>query len=157
VSFNKISFLQDRFTQGTIAGIFGAIPQSIFNLSLTAIHISNFSLLRFAGVLAFNHIPNGLLEKVLAKIIVFIMQAALGGLFAWWLKEIECDTILWKGFFFGGTAWFTIVSVATVFRLPGIYPIGTTTGIIIMLGSAIYGVAMAWGLLILNRKFGVKN
>ncbi|HBF38701.1 MAG TPA: hypothetical protein DDW50_15460 [Firmicutes bacterium] len=154
---DKIGFMQDRFTQGIIAGIIGWFFQAVFTLSLFALKVSKLAFADFGAVLAFNHRAKGVLEFLLAEWIVLVMQAALGGVFAWWMKGIASANILIKGAFFGGFAWFTIFTIATLYKLPKIYPIGSGTAAIILTGSLIYGVMMAWGLLIINRKFGVKN
>jgi hypothetical protein len=158
VSFSgKTGFMQDRFTQGIMAGIIGWFFQAIFTLSLVALKVSKLSFADFGAVLAFNHKPKGILEFLLAEFIVIVMQSALGGVFAWWIKRIASANILLKGAFFGGFSWFTIFTMATLYKLPEIYPIGSGTASIILTGSVIYGFMMAWGLLLLNRKFGVEN
>jgi hypothetical protein len=40
VSFSKIGFMQDRFTQGVIAGLIGFVFQAIFTLSMHALKLS---------------------------------------------------------------------------------------------------------------------
>ena len=157
MAFSRIGFLQDRFTQGVIAGIAGWAVQATFTLGMRVLKVSRLTLSDFAAILAINHKPKGVWQWLLSEFVVMVMQAALGGVFAWWIKGIQSANILVKGFFFGGFAWFTIFTIATLYKLPGLFPIGAATSLIIMTGSVVYGVVMAWALLILNRKFGVKN
>ena len=146
-------FWGDCFTQGIIAGTIGWIPQACFTTTLYALHLTKLRYLDFAAVLAFNHRPQGLLDSVLAEIVVVCFQAALGGIFALWIKRVSSENILLKGAFFGGFAWFTIFAVTALYKLEGLYPIDVGTALVNMIASVIYGVATGGALLVITRKY----
>jgi hypothetical protein len=154
---DKIGFLQDRFTLGTIAGAAGWIPQAVFTLSMYSFHLTKLRYADFAAILAFNHRPQTVWDMILAELVVILFQMALGGVFAWWIGVVGGPNLLWKGAFFGGFAWFIIYTVTALYKLPGLYPIGSATALFNMISSLIYGVVMGWSYSFLTRKCILKN
>lgn len=146
-------FLGDRFTQGLLAGAIGWFPQACFTIPMYMLHLTKARYMDFAAVLAFNHLPKGFLDSLLAEVVVIAFQAALGGIFAIWIKSVSSENILLKGGFYGGFAWFTIYAVTALYKLEGLYPLGAGTALCSMIASVIYGVTLGWALLVINRKY----
>lgn len=154
---HRVGLLEDRFMQGLIAGAVGWIPQMIFTQTLFYFKVTKLRYLDFAAILGFNNHPNGLLQSLIAEFIVLSFLSFLGAIFALLVKVIASPFLMVKGVIFGGVVWFLIYAVMTLFKLEKIYPVDFATGISNLIGALIWGGVMAWTLLLINCKFGVKN
>lgn len=155
----KVGFIEDRFSQGVIAGVLGWVPQLLFTQTVFWIFRgTKFQYLDFAAMMVMNHRPRGWAEYLFSELVVVIMLAFLGALFALAVKVIKSVGILLKGTLFGAISWFLIYTLFTLFKIEGIYHvIDFKTALYNLIGAAIWGGAMSAGLLVLNRKCGVKN
>lgn len=149
--------MRDRFIQGLIAGVVGWAPQAAFTLTMYGFRLTKLRFLDFAGVLAYGHHPRGFWDSLLAELVVLIMQAVFGAIFALLVKVISSEYLTIKGGLWGGVSWFIIYSLVTLYRVRDLFPITPGTAAVNMVGSLIYGVAMGWSYQFLNRKYGLKN
>ena len=119
--------MNDRFTQGFIAGIIGWLPQTIFTLTMFyGFHLIKLRYFDFAAVLAFSHKPQGLLQTLVSVLIAMAFLGMLGVGFSMLIKVISCQNILLKGSLYGAVGWFTIYSIVTIFKIKDLYPIDFT-------------------------------
>ena len=102
----NISFLNDRFTIGLIAGLIGALPITVYNLSMHHF-IQTFRFLDFAAIFIYGHTPKTLLETAFAFSIAYLFLAFLGGVFAYIITGITSRNLLIKGWVFGLLIWFS--------------------------------------------------
>lgn len=157
-SKSEAGFIRDRFTQGLVAGAIGWLPYLVFILIMYAAHLTKFRYMDFAAILAWGQRPDGPLQSIFAECIIGALVATLGGIFAMLVKVISPRNLRLKGAIYGGAAWFVIYSVTNLFKLEKIYgEVDFGTAVFDMVGAIIYGIVMAWVLLILNRKYGVEN
>lgn len=155
----KGSFIQDRFTQGFVAGFIGWIPQMLIMQSLHWIfHATKFQYLDFVAIMAFNNHPKGILQFLFAEVLVVAVLTTAGSIFAMLVKVISSRSLILKGAIWGGSVWFILYTAVILYKVEKIYgQIDFSTAFFNLLGAVIYGVFMAWALLILNRKYGVEN
>ena len=156
---SEVSFIEDRFTQGFLAGIAGWLPEVIFTFSnLWIFHLTKFGYLDFAAIITYNHKPQGFLQHLFSELVVIIVLTFLGAVFAMLIKVIQSPAIILKGTLYGAISWFLIYVLFALYKIEGISgKIDFPTAVINLLGAAIWGIGMAWTLLFLNRKYGVKN
>lgn len=154
----KEGFIQDRFTQGLVAGLISWVPQFAFIFPMKLFHLTKFIFADFTAIIAFNRRPKGIPEAIYAEFLVIALMATLGGIFAMLLKVIKSRNIRLKGAMYGGGVWFALYILVDLFKMHGIYgKVDFSTSLVNITGAVIYGVSMAWALLILNRKYGVEN
>lgn len=93
--------MDDRLTQGFLAGIAGWLPQIIFTSIMFKLHFTKLRYLDFAAVLTFNHKPQGFLEILFAEIVVIIFLGVLGREFSMLLKVVSSANLFFKGWLYG--------------------------------------------------------
>ena len=121
-------------------------------------HVTKFQFLDYASTVLFFHKPKGLFQWLFAESLVLLFSGTLGIGFALLIREIFSPNILLKGFIFGEFTWTIIYVLTTLFKIKGIYQvIDPSTTLVNFIAASIWGIVMAWGLLFLNRKNGVKN
>jgi hypothetical protein len=158
VGFKEMSFkLNDRLTQGFLAGVAGWLPQIVFTVIMFKLHFTKLRFSDFAAVLTFNHKPQGFLEVLFAEIVVIVFLGILGIIFSMLLKVISSENIFFKGWLYGTFMWFAIYSTMTMYKLEHIYPVDTNSALFSLITASIWSIVMTWVLLFLNRKYGVKN
>ena len=149
--------LNDRLTQGFLAGVAGWPPQIAFTAIMFKLHFTKLRYLDFAAVLTFNHKPQGFFEVLFAEIVVIVFLGVLGIGFSMLLKVVSSENIFFKGWLYGTFMWFAIYTAMTMYELKHIYPVDTNTAFSSLIAASIWSIAMVWVLLFLNRKYGVKN
>jgi hypothetical protein len=153
----KMNFkMDDRLTQGFLAGIAGWLPQVAFNLTMYFLHLTKYRYLDFAAVLTFNHLPEGWLESIFAEFVVVVFLGVLGIGFSILLKGVSGSNIFLKGWLYGTFLWFAIYAAMTMYELKHIYPVDTQTAFLTLVAASIWSIAMTWVFLFLNKKYGVK-
>jgi hypothetical protein len=155
-----VSFkVEDRFTQGFIAGLVGWLPQELFTWAMFYwFHIVKFRYHDFAAMIVFNYKPKAMWETIFAELIVLFFVGFLGAVFSMLIKAIFSSNLLFKGWSYSVICWFLIYCAVTLFTVKGIYgTMDSKTALINLIAASIWGIVMAWTLLFLNRKYGVKN
>jgi hypothetical protein len=156
--FLKMSFkMDDRLTQGFLAGAAGWPPQIVFTATMFKLHFTKLRYLDFAAILTFNHKPQGIWEVIFAEIVVIIFLGVLGIGFSMLLKVVSSENLFFKGWLYGTFTWFAIYAAMTMYKLEHIYPVDTRTALVSLIAAAIWSIGMTRVLLYLNRKYGVKN
>lgn len=151
--------LNDRLTQGFIAGVAGWLPQMLFMQPMYWIFkLIKLQYLDYGAYLSFNHRPEGLSQFLFSEFTVVLFLGFLGVLFSMLIKIISSANLIFKGWLYGALLWFIIFSIFSLFKVNGVYGvIDYNTAIINLIGASIYGIGMSWTLLFLNGKYGVKN
>lgn len=149
--------MKDRTTEGFIAGVIGAFPEMVFTLTLYYVfNAIRFRYLDFASVIAFNHLPKGLFQIIVAEFGVFVFTGFLGVIFSHLIKTISSRNIILKGAFFGISIWFFVYAFITFFKVRPLFPIGFQTSILHMIGGVIWGITTAWTYRKFVEKYGVE-
>ncbi|HEX3047444.1 MAG TPA: hypothetical protein VHY08_22015 [Bacillota bacterium] len=151
--------MNDRFTQGFIAGVIGWIPQELFTLIMFyGFHNVKFRYHDFAALIAFNYKPNNIWDTIFAELLVIIFVGFLGAGFSMLIKTIHSANLHFKGWAYGVIWWFMIYCAITLFTIKGIYQtIDSKTALINLIAACIWGVCMARVFLFLNRKSFIQN
>lgn len=149
--------MSDRTTQGFIAGMVGAVPQMLFSLTMYGFDIMKLRYLDFAAALAFNKPPNGMIQEIIAEVIVYLFTGFLGAAFSLVLKVIADENLIIKFTLYGILGWFFIYAAVTFFRVPPLYPTGFTTSLVHLIGGMIWGFGAGCSFSFLNKKYGLKN
>lgn len=158
ISRNEANFIQDRFTQGLIAGMIGWVPELIFTWIMFGLGLGKLKYSDIAGVLAWGFKPKGFLEQLFAEFIMFALLSSMAGVFAMLIKVIASNNLRIKGAIYGGATWFGIYTVINLFKVKGVFGnVDFGTAVSNMAGAIIWGIVMAWALLLLNRKYGTEN
>jgi hypothetical protein len=150
--------MQDRTTQGFIAGVAGAVAEMVFTLSMFhGFNLIKFRFLDFASMFTFNHEPQGLFQTMIAEAIVWVFMGSLGAIFSLLIKEMGSLNIIMKGGLYGVIVWLLVYVFVTAFRVEVLYPIDFVTSVIHMIGGVIWGTVMAYVFVYFNARYGVKG
>lgn len=151
--------MNDRFTQGFIAGVIGWFPQELFTLVMFyGFRTVRFRYHDFAALIAFNYKPNSIWDTIFAELLVVIFVGFLGAGFSMLIKTICSVNFHFKGWAYGVFWWFIIYCAITLFTIKGIYEtIDSKTALINFIAASIWGVGMARAFLFLNRRYRIQN
>jgi len=144
--------LKDRFANGFIAGFAGAVSMNIFNMIGHYLHTVKDHYYDFSAVLLW-YKPAGTTGEIIVSLTVqLFFTALLGTIFAYLTPYLNKKYYLFKGASFGLTWWFSFYTVTTLLKLPAVgehtLAGSTTNGI----GSAIYGIVLAYLFGLLDNK-----
>ncbi len=153
------SLLKDRLGRGFAAGILGWLPTFVFSMAIDlGFHLLKLRFMDFAGILAFDHKPHGFWEALFSEAIVLAQMGALGMLFTLIIAIIARPHLLLKGGLYGGFTWFITYAMADLFKVTGIHgTVDFPTAFFNLIASVLWGTALGWALLWLNRKYDVQN
>lgn len=150
--------MQDKATQGFIAGILGVTVQAIFILTMYyGFGFTKYRLLDFVGVVTFNQIPSTLPQAITSELIVYVYSGFLGVIFVMLLNVLGSKNLITKGIFFGALHWFFINAFVTAFKIEGLYPTNFVTVIVHLVGGLLYGTTMACSYIYLAEKYILKK
>jgi len=148
------SFLNDRFTIGLITGLIGAIPITVFNLSMNY-YFQTLRYLDFAAIFIYGHTSKTVFETLFAFAIAYLFLAFLGAIFAYIITGLTSKNLLIKGWVYGVFIWFSTYALTLLFRVPQLLDISLTSAISNFIGASIWGLSMAYSLLWLNKKVNI--
>lgn len=147
-----MSLLNDRFTRGFIAGLIGCVPNIIFNHSVYYLKLSKLRYLDFASVFVYGHKPNGTLETLFAFIVALFFTSALGIVFVHLIPFFSNRNIVFKGMLFSAGTWFLLYAATILFSVPELEHTDLLTAVCNLIGAIIWGLALAYSLLWIDRK-----
>lgn len=136
--------IRDRFTRGLIAGFLAWIPTWVFNWSSFQLKISDLMFLDFAGVLIYGTRVEGALERYFALLVTILFMSFLGAIFPVFLKAVGSENYVLKGMVYSCGIWFFSYAVTLLFKVSELDPMNVMTAISNFLGSAVYGVVLAY-------------
>lgn len=147
----KLHFLEDRFTRGIIASLFGAIIITAPNLVLGH-YLGIMRYLDFASILIYGHKPQSGLEAVFGFVVAYLFLATLGGIFAYVITGITSMNLLLKGGLFGALIWFVSYTITLLFKVPELADIPLKSAFFNLVSGIVWGISMAYALLWLDRR-----
>ena len=149
--------MKDRFANGFIAGFAGAVSMNIFNMIGHYLHTVKDHYYDFSAVLLWYKTADTTGEIIASLIVQLFFTALLGTIFAYLTPYLKKQYYLFKGASFGLGCWFSFYAVTTLLKLPGVgehtLSGSTTNGI----GSAIYGIVLAYLFGLLDNKDELEN
>lgn len=135
---------KDVYYKGFMAGMIGGVASTIWSRLSSYLGFSTLRLEDWAGILTLGHTPPFSLGEQLYSIIIHIGYAGfLGMLFAYLLTFIGSEKLLFKGATYAVASYFLLYVVTALFKVEGTMPLPLNTAISNLIGSSIYGVAMA--------------
>ncbi len=146
------SLVKDRLVAGGLAGIIGAALQQAYGLIAKAIGITDRAFIDFAEILVLSKIFTGPLAFIVSSIAHLIVGLLLGVIFAYVIKLTSSNYYLLKGLGYGVVWWMLLMGFGTIFRLPVFSPIPPYAALSTLVGAAIYGLATAYTLGLLDKK-----
>lgn len=151
--------LNDRLTQGFLAGVAAWVPEALFTLPMYGLfHQVKLRYLDYAAILAWGNQPQDLLQTLFAEFVVMIFLGFLGIVFTMLIKAVFSENFVFKGWLYGAVVWFGIFSVFAFFKIKGIVGVvDFKTAFFNLVGASIWGIAISVNLLYLNRRYGVKS
>ncbi|MBS3946825.1 MAG: hypothetical protein KGZ57_00785 [Dethiobacter sp.] len=135
--------MNDRFTNGFIAGIVAGTMMCVINYISHQVGIVDLLYLDWAAVLLYGHRHETILEAVVGQAGKLFFAGLLGSLFAFWLTIVTSKYLFFKGIVFGIAVWFGIHAFATLFKLSPMIPITSETVLSYKVEAVIFGVVLA--------------
>lgn len=145
--------MNDRFMNGLLAGTIGGIAAGASDILLVDIlKLGSLRFADFAAILLLGTKPDTFVEYVFGKIGHVGFSAGLGVIFAYLVQLISSNYLYIKGVFFGLATWFFVYAVTLLFRVPGLTSISINSAVVDYVGSAIYGLVLAYALQRLEKR-----
>lgn len=142
----------DRFFRGLIAGITGGIIMNIINLfSFYVLHYSERLFHDWASVLLFGHLPENLVQNVIAIFTQLLWAGFLGIIFAYLIPYVTSRGYLIKGAFWGSITGFLQYALAILLRMPYFDKVATGTVVTQTIGGLVWGLVLAYMLCRLDK------
>ena len=144
--------IKDRLTRGFVSGIVAGIVQDSLDYTANLANISKVKYLDWVGIILFGSKPNNLGETLLALGGEIIFSGVSGIIFAYLIIRITNKNIIFKGWLFGVTIWFTTYVIMTLFKVRGLEAMDFSTAASDLFTSSLYGILLAYTLRWLDRK-----
>lgn len=135
--------MNDRFTNGFIAGTVAGVTMCIINYISKQIGIVDLLYLDWAAVLLFGHQHETVPQALVGQAGKLFFAGLLGSLFAFWLILVTDKYLFFKGIVFGIAVWFGVHAAATLFKLSTMIPINSDTVFVFKVEAVIFGVVLA--------------
>lgn len=133
--------MNDKFTNGFIAGLVGGTATAIVGL-IAYLFKSTLSFVDISGIIVFGRIPNSFIEYIVALFIQLGFSAFFGIAFAYLIPVLSWKNYLVKGWFYGMVIWFVIYGVMSLFQIKGLTNVPVQTVISNIIGASFFGITM---------------
>jgi len=144
--------MNDRFTNGFIAGCIAGVAICVTNYIAYRVGIVSLLYLDWASTLLYGYKRETVLEAVVGQVGKLFLSGLFGSLFAFWLTIVTSKYLFFKGIVFGITVWFGIHAATTLFRLSPMIPIDSGTVFVYKIEAVIFGLVLAALMLRLSGK-----
>jgi hypothetical protein len=150
--------MDDRFTEGFIAGGVAGIVQILIDLFIIDVfHFGKFHLFDYAAVLIYGKHPSFWFETILAQITYLAFTCIIGIIFAYLILFIGSKYYLLKGWFFAIATWFFVFAIGTMYRIPILEKNTWQDATNNFFNTSIFGIVMAIALKYLTKDFAWKR
>ncbi|HHX77196.1 MAG TPA: hypothetical protein GX697_02455 [Firmicutes bacterium] len=144
--------MEDRFTNGFIAGLIGGIGMSILNLLSYYLGIAEVLYSEWGSVLVLGHRHATVTEALIGQASQLFFAAINGVLFAYLIAIISNRYYYFKGWVFGLVVWFGSYVITILYKLTPLTPLKPDTVISNIVTASVYGLVLAWSLLWLTLR-----
>lgn len=135
--------MEDRLTQGFVAGIAGGIASNAWSMFAGLMDMTTIRQADLIALLIYAHIPPfGWGEITFALFSHVLVSGVLGIFFAYWVLYVTSRNLLFKGWVFSATVWFAVYLTTTLFQVPGTIPVPFKTVICDFVGTTIFGLVL---------------
>ncbi len=145
--------MEDRLTPGALAGLIGAFIQIILGLLIKGFRISPYVFTDYGEVLILGKQYIGSLAFFIGAVCHLLLGSVFGILFSFVIKYTTKRFYLFKGLGIGLTVWTIASGSGTYFKMPVFKELHPLQATVILIGSAIYGLTMAYSLKLLTDNF----
>lgn len=134
----------DTTKLGAISGAIGAAASIIPGLlTKQVLKIAQLNFLDYAAVLVVGNKVNDIWQWLMAATGHLIFGAALGVVFAFFIKKTGDGSLLFKGSGFGALTWLATLGMGTFFKLPHFKITAPGDSFFILVDAICYGVVLA--------------
>jgi uncharacterized membrane protein YagU involved in acid resistance len=144
--------LKDRFSHGFVSGILAGLIPFVFNFGSRALGFTTLVWADFMGLFLLGRRPDTTSEWAFSISVQFVFLGILGALFALILPYIPSKRHLLKGALFGTTVRFTLFSLPYLLQLSELKSVSLNTAVSNLIGSALWGIALAFILKWIDNK-----
>lgn len=135
---------RDRLVIGFAAGLIAGVTMNVLDLVLRLLNIPKLLFLDWAAITIYGSRPENFQEAALALGVQLFFGGLLGIVFAYLLPLFRSRYHLFKGLVFGVTAWFVIYGLVIMFNHGGLRTIPFAAALTDLIGSAVFGVVLAF-------------
>jgi len=148
----------DRTIRGLLAGMLAAIPMNIWNLfSYYILHLTDSRLLDWGSFVFLGNRPQNAAEVIIGQAVQILWCGFLGIIFSHLIPATSSRNILIKGLFYGFITSFFIDAVLILLQIPFFGNPTTGRSISQAISATIWGAALAYSLVYINRKIPNKS
>ena len=145
----------DRVHKGFIAGVIGAIPMNILNLTFFYLfHLTELRFLDWASIILTGSKPANLFEFSYALFVQICWSGVLGVILAFIIPRITSKGFIFKGVLYTFSVAFTLRCIVALFQVPELSQIPFLTSAMNFIASLIWGLTAVCSLRYLDRKYG---
>lgn len=139
--------MENRLTNGLIAGVAGGIAMNVFSLiDYHILHFTTFRFLDWSAVMLYGERTQSVWGNVFALFAQLIFTSFLGLVFAYIVLIFEDRSYFFKGWYYGIICWFTIYGIDILLKLHDLNKISVQTAISNFIGSSIFGITLGYAL-----------
>ncbi|MBS4026905.1 MAG: hypothetical protein KGZ96_14725 [Clostridia bacterium] len=150
--------LKDRFARGLVAGLIATVILAALNLfNFHVLELTDHRYYNFASVLIFGRKADALGELVVSQLAQLGFGTAMGIVFAYFIIGAESRNYLLKGLLWGPTIELSSFAFANTIPLEPLLPITLQTVISMAITSSIWGIILARGLYILDKRYDTEK
>ena len=135
--------MKDRTFYGFFAGIIAGVPQTLLNLLSYYFDFAQFRLLDWMSIMIFGDKPIDSLQTIIAITARIIFGGILGVFFAHFMKYLNDDHYLFKGWLYGMIDMGFLYILPSLFQVPHLTHMHTYTVISNFFTATIFGLILA--------------
>lgn len=142
---------KDRFTIGLVSGLFAGIAMTLLNYIFIYTSPAKTLYADFVGIMLLGSKPSSFGEITIATISHIFLGGILGVIFSFLLIYISTHNLIIKGISYGTVVFLFLFSLGVIFKIPYLAKTSIITVISKGVGSALYGLVLAYTILFLNK------
>jgi hypothetical protein len=136
--------MEDRFSQGLLAGGIAGLIQVAVDWLFFAIHVHKVRLVDYASILLYSKRPAFWWDTLLALIAYLSFTAAVGIALAYLLQYASSKNYVLKGWYLSIITWFTVFALGTMYRIPVLSRVEWRDATVNFITTSIYGIVLAF-------------
>jgi hypothetical protein len=135
--------MEDRFSQGLIAGGAAGLIQVAVDWLFFILHIHKIRLVDYASILLYFKKPDFWWDTLLALIAYLSFTSAVGIALTYLLRYASSKNHVLKGWYLSIITWFTVFAIGTMYRIPLLSRVEWRDATVNFITASIYGIVLA--------------